>query len=188
MTKEELNAKLDAVLKKAMIGAQMQREKIPYSEKDGFPHMLIFLGPNFEMKYAPVGWDSDRRKKLVMRAVSELAKQMFCTAVILISDARWADSRKIGPVLGLPTVEEVGLNEYTRRYVDALDQRFGGYMGNMPPEYFSEAVVVVAKGPRFGVKMEWAQYERGENDGIKWITNDYEMGLQSFNLLPDWWV
>ncbi len=188
LTREEINSSIDGLLKKLMLAARMQRDKIPYSRTNSFPNVLVFLGPELEAATQPIVWENEREKYAKMRAVSQVAKEMLCTAVILITDTRWVDGDKIAPRLGIPTVAEVGVERFNKLYSKALGERFKGYVGNMPPDWYSEAIIAVAKGPICGTRMQFAQYEKNSGDGIHWLKSDYTVGRQNFNLLPDWWV
>lgn len=188
LSREELTAKINGLLQKLMLAAQLQRSKIPYSEIDSFTNMLVFLGPNLEPATQSITWANENEKYAKMRAVSRVAKEMFCTAVILISDTRWVEDQKIAPLLGIPTAEEVGGERFQELYSKAIAERFKGYVGNMPPEWYSEAIIVVAKGPTCGILSQFAPYEKGPNDGIHWLKSDAKIAQQRFNLLPDWWV
>ena len=57
----------------------------------------------------------------------------------------------------------------------------------MPAEWYSEAIVVAAKGPGIGSIMRAAHYEKGANDTVKWLPDPHEPTEIFFNLLPDWW-
>ena len=187
LTREYINMKIDSLLKKLMISAQAKRDQIPHSEKDSFPNILVFLGPNLEPATQPIDWANEDEKYAKMRAVSQVAKEMLCIAVILITDTRWVEEERAASILGIPRVAEVGLAEYKKNYSRALRDRYKGYLGNAPPELYSEALVVVAKGPTCGTRVQFSQYEKGPGDGIRWLKSDYKVANQEFNLLPDWW-
>jgi hypothetical protein len=185
----ELREKIDSVLEGVLIRAKKQREEIPYSRTDGFPIIVIVIGPNFEVATLPMTWTDEAEKYARMAEVSQVAKKTFATAVVLITDTRWVEGDKISRLLGIPTLKEAGgLEKWQPLYRRAVQQKFKGYLGNMPPEWYSEAIVAIAKGPVVGTITRSAHYEKGDNDRIRWCDgHNLEEFRTDFNLLPDWW-
>lgn len=186
----ELNEeKIDEILDAMMLIAKQRRAEIPYSKTDSFPQQLLFLGPNLEVGTVPITWCDESEKYTKMRAVSQVAQEMFCQAVILITDVRWVESVKASKLLGLPQLEEVGLEKWQKLYRREITKRYEGYLGNAPAELYSEAVMAVMKGPKLkGIPTRFAVYEKGENDSIRWLPKKkVSESTMSFNLLPDWW-
>lgn len=181
--------KIDGILDTLMLVAKQKRAEIPYSNVDGFAQAIVFLGPNFEIDSHPITWRTEPEKYAKMRAVSKVAQEMFCQAVILVSDVRWVDSDKAAKFLGIPTHQEVGLEKWQDLYKREITKRYKGYLGNAPAELYSEAIMVIMKGPRLkGVPTRTAQYEKGPNDSIRWLPKADVVGeTMRFNLLPDWW-
>lgn len=185
---KELKEAIDKLLDDLLNHAKQQREAIPYSRTDGFPQAMIALGPNLEASVMDATWKNESEKRRLMRAVSETAKQMLCTAVVLMVDTRWVDGNKISPLLGLPKPDEVGIEEWSKLYSRAVQEKFGGYLGNMPSHYYSEAIIVIAKGPVIGTMARTAPYEKGDKDDIRWLDwKDFSVKTHHFNMLPDWW-
>lgn len=181
--------KIDELLDTLMLVAKQQRAKIPHSNVDGFAQAIVFLGPNLEPASHPITWRDEREKYAKMRAVSRVAQEMFCQAIVLITDVRWVSNEKAEKFLGLPKLEEVGLDKWGDLYKREITKRYKGYVGNAPAELYSEAIMVIMKGPRLkGVPTRTAQYEKGPNDSIRWLPKADVVGeTMRFNLLPDWW-
>jgi hypothetical protein len=188
----ELNdAAIDRLLDGLMMTAKYQREKIPYSRDEAFTNVLVFIGPNGEAVTQPITWADENEKYMRMQAVSIVAKEMLCRAVVLVTDTRWTNADDLHAFLGIPSVAEMGLKEWGKHYSRILRERFDGQIKNMPHEYWHEAICVVMKGPEFKGKIptRMAEYERGPNDRVRWVApkpgSSFETG--HFNLLPDWW-
>jgi hypothetical protein len=98
---------------------------------------------------------------------------------------------EVAPFLGLPPLEEIGVEAWGKLYSRALTERYDGQIKNLPRQYWKEALCIVMKGPELHGKipMRMAQYERGPNDSIHWLPTKSgdEYGAFHFNLLPDWW-
>jgi hypothetical protein len=187
----ELNQqKIDELLNNLMMEAKRQRAAIPYSRVDDFPQMLVFLGPNLEPATQQITWRNESEKWARMKAVSHVAKEMLCQAVVFITDTRFTDSAKASKILGLPSLKEIGLDKWGELYRREITKRYGGYLGNAPADFYSEAIVIVMKGPRLeGSPTRFAAYEKGENDSIRWLKpkEDESHSTLDFKLLPDWW-
>jgi hypothetical protein len=184
--------KIDDLLNGLMLMAKQNRANIPYSKDDAFAQVLVFLGPNFETAFAPAMWNNEAEKYHVMRGVSEVAKQMLCRAVVLISDTRWTNNLEVAEFLGLPPLKEIGLEAWGKQYSRILSEKYDGQLKNLPRQYWHEAIVIIMKGPELKGKipMRLAEYERGPNDSIHWIATtevNEDRGAAKFNLLPDWW-
>lgn len=182
--------KINELLDGLMMTARRQREDIPYSKTDAFPQTIVLLGPNFEVATVPVQWSREPEKYAKMRAVSKVAQTMMCQAVVLITDVRWVAHTKAEKMLGLPSLEEIGLEKWGELYKREVMKRYDGYLGNAPPELYEEAIIVVMKGPRLNqIPMRTAQYEKGPNDSIHWVPRKKSetQGASHFDLLPDWW-
>jgi hypothetical protein len=180
--------KVQELLEEFLRIAKQTREKIPFSETDGFPAAIIFLGPNLEPASHPISWHTEQEKYRKMKAVSEVARQMFCQAVALISDTRWVQEKDAVRVLGIPSIAEVGLEKYLDNYRRVVKERYAGYLGNAPKELFTDAIIVAMKGPRLdGPKQASASYKEGPQDSIRWLGPITEEKIAHFNLLPDWW-
>jgi hypothetical protein len=183
-----LKEKITQIVEMQLELAKKNRERIPYSQTDAFANAVLLIGPTFEVACLPGLWRNEEEKYRFMGAVRKTAEASLSMAVVLITDTRWVEGDKIAPLLGIPTVEELGVEEWQTRYRRAVTEKFKGYVGNMPAEWYSEAVMVIAKGPGFGTIARSARYEKGPNDSIKWLSENWtEMGVHHFNLLPDWW-
>jgi hypothetical protein len=150
------------------------------------------LGPNFETASIPAIWKNEEEKYHVMRGVSYTAKKSLCRAVILISDTRWTTATpELAEFLGIPPLDEIGVEAWGKRYSRAITERFDGQLKNLPRQFWQEAIVIVMKGPELHGKipLRMAQYERGPNDSIHWLPmkQDDDARAMHFNLLPDWW-
>jgi hypothetical protein len=189
LDEKKINELLDAI----MLKARDNRTQIPYSREDSFPQCVLFIGPNFEPAAQPVTWRNEDEKYHMMRGVSEVAKEMLCRAIILVTDTRWTNSDEVQQVLGIKPIKEIGLEEWRKQYSHIVTTKYGGYLKNMPRQCWHEAILVVAKGPEFKGKipMRMARYERGHGDTIHWLPPmkpEDEYRASEFNLLPDWWV
>ena len=187
MQLEKLKEKIGLILDVTLERAKINRAQIPYSKVDAFPNAIILLGPSFEVAATPVTWRNEAEKYARMRVVSQTAKETLSMAVILVTDTRFTEADKVAPLMGLPKLDDVGLEKWSELYKQEMHKRFKGYAGNMPAEWYSEAIMVVAKGPGIGIITRSAEYEKGENDSIKWVTRHTSLQAQHFNLLPDWW-
>jgi hypothetical protein len=171
-----------------MLEAKRQRANIPYSQTDGFPQAIVFIGPNLEPASVPITWSNENEKWHKMKAVSKTAQDMLCQAVALVSDTRWVEEDRIVKLLGIPPLAEIGLEKFKEMYSHIIGERFGGYLGNAPKELFTEAIMIAMKGPRLnGPQAIFAPYEQGAKDSIRWLPPIKEHGTHHFNLLPDWW-
>lgn len=185
---ELTQSKIDDLLNGLILTAKDHRAKIPYSKTDSFSNTLVFVGPDCEGVVQAITWGNENEKYAKMRAVSEVAKQMFCQAVVLITDVRWVEHTQAEKVLGLPRLDDVGLETWSRMYRHEIMTRYKGYLGNAPPELYGEAVMAIMKGPMLRkVHTRMAPYEKGENDSIRWLPPKDNHSSQHFNLLPDWW-
>jgi len=181
--------KVRELLNLLLLEAKRQRGNIPYSNTDGFPQAVVFLGPGLEPVTVPLTWRNEREKYAKMEAVSKTAKDMFCQAVALISDTRWVEEEKIVKVLGVRPLAEIGLEQFQEDYTRIIHERYKGYLGNAPKELFTESIMIAMKGPRLnGPQAIFAPYDQGPNDSIHWLAQPKETGAHHFNLLPDWWV
>ena len=185
LTQEKIDELMDDMLKIA----KTIRATIPYSRTDAFPQTVIMLGPELQPATVPITWKSEPEKYMKMRAVSETAMEMFCQAVILISDVRWVETEKAEKLLGLPPLAEVGLEKWGEMYKREITTRYKGYLGNAPAELYTEAIIAVMKGPRLNqIPMRAAPYQKGDRDSIHWLpSKNTTYGPLHFNLLPDWW-
>jgi hypothetical protein len=163
----ELKTVIGQMLDKTLELAKKQRAAIPYSQTDGFPQSVIVLGPNLEVATLPVLWSTEAEKYARFRAVSKAAKDTLASAVILISDTRWLEEETICEKLGIPPTKEIWLKPFQTLYRNAVTERFGGYLGNMPPDWYTDALITVAKGPTIPVMLRTALYKRGVNDSIE---------------------
>lgn len=184
LTQQKINELLDGL----MMAAKYQREKIPYSKTDAFPQVLVFLGPELEPCVQPANWRNEQEKYAMMAAVSKVAEMMLCQAVVLITDVRWVEHTKAEKMLGLPSLEEIGVDKWGELYKREVTKRYKGYLGNAPPELYSEAIIAVMKGPGLNqIPIRAASYEKGPNDSIHWLPKTDVGKVAHFNLLPDWW-
>lgn len=181
--------KIDELMDEMMRIAKTIRAGIPYSRTDGFPQAVVFLGPNLEPASTPITWRTEPEKYAKMRAVSKTAMDMFCQAVILITDVRWVENAKAEKMLGLPPLAEVGLEKWGEMYKREVTTRYGGYLGNAPAELYTEAIIAIMKGPKLNqIPMRTAPYQKGDRDSIHWLpSKNTSYGTLHFNLLPDWW-
>jgi hypothetical protein len=183
--------KIDDLLDALMLKAKDVRTGIPYSKEEQFPQCLTMIGQNFEAATVPALWKDEAEKYHVMRNVSALAKLSFTRLVVLITDVRWTTSPEVAKFLGIPELEEIGVEAWGKQYTRVLTARFGGEVKNLPRQYWHEAVCVVMKGPELKGKipLRMAHYERGPNDSIHWLPtkSDTDYSGMHFNLLPDWW-
>jgi hypothetical protein len=175
-----------------MLKAKDERMKIPYSQEEGFPQCVLAIGPNFEAASFPAMWRNEQEKYHVMRVVSDVAKDTFSRAVVLVTDTRWTTNEEVQDFLGIKSISEIGLEAWQKQYRRILTEKYDGQVKNLPRQYWHEAIVVIMKGPELKGKipMRIALYERGENDAIRWLLpkKGTEYGASHFNLLPDWWV
>jgi hypothetical protein len=179
--------KIDGILEILLKEAKRTRAAIPYSKEDAMAQAVILIGPHLEIETIPIGWRNEQEKYARMRIISDIAKELFCTAACLVSDTRWVHSDDIGPYLGIPPIAEIGVEAWSKQYGHILKEKYGEEVKNLPRHLWSEAVVVVMKGPRLnGPHFRAARYECGPNDTIRWLPTANE-GVQHFNLLPDWW-
>jgi hypothetical protein len=195
MELEPLNdARVDALLNGMMLTAKYNREQIGYDDEERFMPVALLLGQHFETTIIPCNWRDEREKYALMGGVSEYAKKHFIRAVVLITDTRWTVPKDVTPILGLPPFEEVGLDIWKSRYSKALNQPpYNGQIKNLPRHCWHEAVMVIMKAPELKGKIpsRFAQYERGPNNTIHWLSPDRSQPKDDrtihFNLLPDWW-
>ena len=181
----DINDALDAWMKVA----KKQREAIPYSQDENFPNILIVLGPHLELATFPVTWESHREKYYIMKAWSEAAKVAKAHAVALVSDTRWTESDDLAAYFKIPDVEQLGLEEFRKRYNEILwKPPYNGEVKNLPRHLWKEAIVIAVKGPTVKLQTRMARYVEGPRDSIEWLGNAPEMEAARFDLLPDWWV
>ena len=183
----DLKITIGQMLDKTLQLAKQNREKIHYSNVDGFPQAILILGPALEVASLPARWRNEREKYQFMRVVREAAKRSLATAVILVSDTRWLEEETICEKFGIPPTHEIGLERFRELYQRAVTERFKGYVGNMPSDWYTEAIMTIAKGPTIPVMTRSAHYKQGPRDSIQWIEPKYTHTKEIFNLLPDWW-
>ena len=184
LTPEKVRQMLNILL----LEAKRQRSNIPYSRVDDLAQAIVVLGPNLEVSSLPVTWRDEREKYAKFKAVSKAAQETFAQAVCLITDVRWVEDKRASEMLGIPPLEEVGIEAFGQNYKRVVTERFGGYLGNAPRGLYSEAIIIIMKGPRLGgPQMLSAPYEEGPNDTIRWLKQPVETKAHNFNLLPDWW-
>lgn len=184
LNKENIGALLDSLL----MTAKAERARIPYSQDEGMRQYVLAIGPNGEAEMLPIQWRDEREKYFKMKAVSKVAQDTLCSAVVLISDTRWTNSDKFGDYFHIPPVKEIGLEKWRKEYHTILGGMYGGLIKNLPRELWSEAVIVIIKGPRIKCESRMAPYVEGPNDTIQYTEEtDSFAGIKEFNLLPDWW-
>lgn len=181
-----LKDKIGEILDRLLEVAKTSREGAPYSQE--FTQEILMLGPTLEVATVPLTWRTETEKFRNFRIVSEVAKKTLATAVILIADARCVEEETICAKLGIRPTSEIGVAEFQRQYVNIRRERFDGDAGNFPRDWYTELILVVAKGPTIPVMVRVAYYTvKGES--IRWIDPpkkaNYTEGY--FNLLPDWW-
>lgn len=183
----EINA--EQILDELLEVAKMRRASIPYSQNEGMEQLLVFVGPHGELETQNMTWSDEREKYAKMRAVSQLAKELLCAAIVMISDTRWTKSDKFGAYFHLPPISEIGFEGWQKEYKTILNGIYGGLIKNLPRELWSEAILIVIKGPRIPCQSRMAAYIEGPNDSIQFIeTEGLDYDKVKFNLLPDWWV
>jgi hypothetical protein len=185
LTEERIGLMLDRFLDIA----KDQRSRIPYSKDEHFPSLVILLGPFNEMTTIPAHWSNDTEKQRYFKAVSYAAQKTLTAAVALISDTRSVKGDdKFSAFLGIPTLEEMGIEAWHEEYTRIMHQRFKGEVKNLPREYWTDSVLVVMKGPGIKPVARMQNYGPGPNDSILWGEQSTERDrCHHFNLLPDWW-
>lgn len=185
-----LDLPADVILDKLLVVAKAQRASIPYSKDEGMPLTLVVIGPTGEVETVPITWRSEREKYAKMKAVSETAKETFCSAVVMISDAQWTNSQEFSAYFHLPPISEIGLEGYKKEYTTIVNGIYGGLIKNLPRELWTEAVVLAIKGPRIPCTLRMAPYIEGPHDSIQFVETKDKLSMDTvaFNLLPDWWV
>jgi hypothetical protein len=183
-----LNINVEQILDELLEAAKQRRASIPHSESEGMEQMIVFIGPNGEIGTQAMKWNDEREKYATMRAVSKVAKEMFCTAIVMISDTRFVDSDKFGSYFHMPPIIDIGVSAWQKEYKTILNGIYGGLIKNLPRELWTEAVLTVIKGPRIPCQSRLAPYVEGPNDSIKFIdSEDLPKDSTRFDLLPDWW-
>jgi hypothetical protein len=183
-----LNINVEQVLDELLEAAKRRRASIPYSENEGMEQKIVFVGPEGEVGTLNMTWNDEREKYAKMRAVSKVAKEMFCTAIVMISDTRFVGSDKFGSYFHMPPIKEIGISAWQKEYKTILNGIYGGLIKNLPRELWTEAVITVIKGPRIPCQSRMAPYVEGPNDSIKFIDcEDLPKDSARFDLLPDWW-
>jgi hypothetical protein len=153
------------------------------------PVALLFV-PDLDPAVIPLTWDTNDQKRNLMRALSLTARQVGAEAIALITDTRWTNSERISEYYNLPTVAQVGIEEFGRLYNKLRNERYDGEIKNMPREVWEEAVTVMMKGPGLTPQVRMAHYKEAANDGIEWLeekTTNADNRAE-FMLLPDWWT
>lgn len=179
----------EQILDELLEVAKMRRASIPYSQNEGMENKIVFVGPHGEVESASIVWNDDREKHIKMRAVSKVAQEMLCSAVVMISDTRWTDSTKFGEYFHLPPIKEIGPEKWQKEYLTILGGVYGGSIKNLPREVWMEAILVVIKGPRLPIQSRMAPYIEGPNDSIQFVERaELNHDLTHWNLLPDWWM
>lgn len=183
--------KIQELLKKMADIGKDARNRVAYSNTDGVAQVVIMLGPNLEPATIPMTWKNEKEKWAKMRAISEVAKDTFCQAVVLIIDTRWIDEDGIRRLCNIPPIEEMGLKAFQEAYHKVLKEKYKGYLGNVPPQYWQEAICVLMKGPRVGTRSLMLFYTKGFDDKVRWLKEEEKpMGKVTeiqFNLIPAWW-
>ena len=184
-----LEIHVEQVLDELLEAAKRRRASIPYSENEGMEQTIVFVGPTGQVGSVPLTWSDEREKYAKMKAVSQVAKDTFCAAIVMISDTRFVQSEKFEKYFHLAPVSETGFEGFQKEYITILNGIYGGLVKNLPRELWTEAVVVVIKGPLIPARNRMAAYIEGPNDSIQFIeTKDMKSDGTKFNLLPDWWV
>ena len=184
----ELKDRIGAILDKTLELAKTFRAEKPYSAE--FSQTVIMLGPTLEVATVPMTWATEREKFQKFRILSETAKRSLATAIILIADARSVEEETICEKLGIRPVKEIGLEEFQRQYTKIRTERYDGDARNFPPDWYTDLIMTIAKGPTIPVMFRAAYYTKGDRDSIKWLepTEKQKSPTQElFNLIPDWW-
>jgi hypothetical protein len=177
---------MDALLEKA----KATRESYQYSGDEKFVQVAVLIKPDLEPVVMPLAFRNEAEKRKNMRALSLTARLVKAPAVLMVSETRWAHSDKLIPLLGLsPITDHASAEKFEDDYVRILREKYNGELKNLPRECWSEAVVVVAKGPELPVVTRFAPYEEGPGDSIRWLPEDVLTDkAEQWPMLPDWWV
>ncbi len=180
---------IDDLMEALLQKAKQRRESYGYSGDEKFVQVAVLIKPDLEPVAMPVPFTNESEKRRSMWALAATARITRAPAVLLITDARWAQSDKLIPALGLPVIDgQESLDKFQEEYHRILKEKYDGQIKNLPRECWSEAVLVVAKGPDLKPIARLAPYEEGPGDSIRWLPEDLPEGIQEWPMLEDWWV
>jgi hypothetical protein len=172
-----------------LIEAKAERARYHYSEDECMGNTVVVIGPEGERGVLPLNWRDADEKRHKMYAVAKAAKETDAQAIILITDTRWVKGDIIGLHFGLPSIEEVGVHEFQKRYWAILSSKYDGQIKNLPRELWNEAVLVAIKGPQIEPEMRMACYIQGPDDEVMYVNGDSppDAGVAQLYIIPDWW-
>ena len=182
MTQEKFEELISMLLEKA----KTNRMRYGYSGGDRFAHCAIVFGPSCEQAVMPLKWQSDQQKDIVMDALSHAAGATNASAVVTINDTRWSDEDRFCKYFNVPSSEEIGFEEFQKRYYEIRMKHGNGDIAALPREIWDEAICVSGKGPKLLAQCRLASYREGPNDSLVWIEDDKTQPADML-LLPDWW-
>lgn len=182
----------DELLKHAMKTAKENKDRKGYSGY--FTQVAICVGPNRESSVLALEWKNNREKAAVMHALAKTAKEFKTQAIVIVNDVRWLKSDSFSAYFKLPKPGEISLEEWQQKYLEILNTRYHGTVANMPPELWSEALVVAIKGPYIKQRSLIEGYREGVGDSIMWDGHPLEEEFEAkgevttiINVLPEWW-
>lgn len=186
ITKMRMHEMMVALLK---IAKEIRAQDGYKGGDEKFPTTALMFVPDLDPSTIPLAWDTNEQKRRIMKALAATARIAGAEAVAIISDTRWTESNRVSEYFNLPTVKQVGFDEFARLYNKLRIERYNGEIKNMPREVWNEALSVIMKGPHLEPQVRTAHYREAPNDGIEW-TEEETMKADNraqFMMLPDWW-
>ena len=180
----------EALVGGLLLRAKLVRAGYKYSE-DKMAYCAGIVGQDAQPSMViPLTWGSDLEKRAMFHALSMTAKAADARAVFLIMDSRWVESTSFTAHFKLPTVAELGVEQYQTKYMEVMKD-YGYSIQNLPRHLWTEAVCVILKGPGITPIMRLASYVEGPNDSVQYTGKQLFEGNRwraVVNTLPDWWT
>jgi hypothetical protein len=173
---------VDKLLTHAMDTAKKNREKEGFS--GDFTPVAIAVGPHGEHGLTALPYQTATEKAVMLAAITVAARDLHALAVVLVRDTREVDLDKFDRYHGLP--EEPDFEKRRDRYAEIRASRYGGFMGEIPHELFTDAILVSVKGPMVEPEARFQYYKEGVGNSIIWGEQRIDPRVKVLDL-QDWW-
>lgn len=165
---------------------------MPYDE--GFPPIVTVIH-EIEGKYGrrstdAISWKNNQEKHRLMSLLSRTARQFQTPAIILSSDTFWLNAERFAEHFHLPPPSKPSFETFRDQYHAILKRDYDGYLGNLPRELCTEAVITAIKGPGVEGCGFFSTAYTGRGKDIRFESTELQggdCGYSDLAMLPDWW-
>jgi hypothetical protein len=189
----EIMTELELVVKDTLL-AMLEASRIWMVARPGsdiYPSALLIrqdLTPGVTVECL---FKDDEEKQQKMFALAGTAYASNARAACFVSDTFRANLEGMRMLAGEPPKVDKNNGEeikaYNIKFMQALNERFGGSMANLPQKYREDFLSAVAIGPEFddtGVMQSYRRYESGRIEFGE-VKSAWVRGV--VNVIPHWW-